>query len=71
MRIFIIKTTENFKLKKYEEFEKNIQNEKIKLGDVRNYNGKFLYVKYQPYVRLTLIVFKEYFPIPIITCLIQ
>lgn len=49
------KTFENYKLKKYEEVEEDIRNGKIKLGHVGNYDEEFLYIKHQPYVRLTLI----------------
>ena len=52
------KTIDNFKLKKYEEVEEDIRNGKIKLGHVGNYDEEFLYVKHQPYVRLTLIDYK-------------
>ena len=49
------KSMDDFKLKKYEEVENDIRNGKIKLGNVGNYDEEFLYIKHQPYVRLTLI----------------
>ena len=52
------RTIEDFKLKKFEEVEEDIRNGKIKLGHVGNYDEEFVYVKHQPYVRLTLIDYK-------------
>lgn len=49
------KTIDSFKLIKYEEVERDIRNGKIKLGHVGNYDEEFVYIKHQPYVRLTLI----------------
>ena len=49
------KSINEFILKKYEEVEKDIRNGKIKLGCVGNYDEEFVYIKHQPYVRLTLI----------------
>ena len=49
------KSMDDFKLKKYEEVENDMRNGKIKLGNVGNYDEEFLYIKHQPYVRLTLI----------------
>ena len=49
------KSMDDFKLKKYKEVENDIRNGKIKLGNVGNYDEEFLYIKHQPYVRLTLI----------------
>ncbi len=53
------RTIEDFKLKKFEEVEEDIRNGKIKLGHVGNYDEEFVYVKHQPYVRLTLIDYKN------------
>ena len=50
---------EDFKLKKFEEVEDLIKSGEIKLGQVANYDEEFLYIKHQPYVRLTLIDFKS------------
>ena len=49
------KTIDSFKLIKYEEVKNDIRNGKIKLGRIGNYDEEFLYIKHQPYVRLTLI----------------
>ena len=53
------RTIEDFKLKKFEKVKEDIRNGKIKLGHVGNYDEEFVYVKHQPYVRLTLIDYKN------------